>query len=87
MLPSLSVNRSWNARLLPSISKHILFKENLLANYLPLIFVQFSRTMDVNVKAVLNISQVVAKKMVENKTHGAIVNISSQASKVSHYYK
>lgn len=41
-----------------------------------------SRTFDVNVKAVLNISQVVARKMVENKTHGAIVNISSQASKV-----
>lgn len=39
--------------------------------------------MDVNVKAVLNISQVVGRKMVENKTHGAIVNISSQASKVN----
>lgn len=38
---------------------------------------------DVNVKAVLNISQIVAKKMIENKTPGAIVNISSQASKVS----
>lgn len=37
---------------------------------------------DVNVKAVLNISQVVARKMIENKTAGAIVNISSQASKV-----
>lgn len=40
------------------------------------------RTFDVNVKAVLNISQVVARKMVENKTLGTIVNISSQASKV-----
>ncbi|KAM3964545.1 L-xylulose reductase-like [Aphomia sociella] len=40
----------------------------------------FDILFDVNVKAVLNISQVVARKMVENKTHGAIVNISSQAS-------
>lgn len=37
---------------------------------------------DINVKAVLNISQIIAKKMIENKTPGAIVNISSQASKV-----
>lgn len=42
----------------------------------------FFRMFNINVKAVLNISQVVARKMVENKTHGAIVNISSQASKV-----
>ncbi|XP_004925887.1 L-xylulose reductase-like [Bombyx mandarina] len=43
----------------------------------------FDKTFDVNVKAVLNISQVVARKMIENKTHGAIVNISSQASKAA----
>ncbi|VVD05647.1 unnamed protein product [Leptidea sinapis] len=43
----------------------------------------FDRTFDVNVKAVLNISQIVAKKMIENKIHGSIVNISSQASKRS----
>lgn len=43
----------------------------------------FDKTFDVNVKAVLNISQIVAKKMIENKTHGAIVNISSQASKAA----
>ncbi|XP_026725277.1 L-xylulose reductase-like [Trichoplusia ni] len=41
----------------------------------------FDKTFDVNVKAALNISQIIARKMVENKTHGAIVNISSQASK------
>lgn len=46
-----------------------------------------SRTFDVNVKAVLNISQVVARKMVENNTHGVIVNISSQASKVLSFLK
>ncbi|KAI5651834.1 enoyl-(Acyl carrier protein) reductase domain-containing protein [Phthorimaea operculella] len=44
---------------------------------------EFEKTFDVNVKAVLNISQVVARKMVEKKTHGAIVNISSQASKAA----
>lgn len=43
----------------------------------------FNKTFDVNVKAVLNISQVVARKMVENKTLGTIVNISSQASKAA----
>ncbi|XP_039754343.1 uncharacterized short-chain type dehydrogenase/reductase y4vI-like [Pararge aegeria] len=43
----------------------------------------FDKTFNVNVKAALNISQVVAKKMVENKTHGTIVNISSQASKAA----
>ncbi|XP_045448613.1 D-erythrulose reductase-like [Melitaea cinxia] len=43
----------------------------------------FNKTFDINVKAVLNISQVVARKMVENKTPGTIVNISSQASKAA----
>ncbi|CAH0579231.1 unnamed protein product [Chrysodeixis includens] len=42
---------------------------------------EFDKTFDVNVKAALNISQIIARKMVDNKTHGAIVNISSQASK------
>ncbi|CAH2106443.1 unnamed protein product [Euphydryas editha] len=43
----------------------------------------FNKTFDINVKAALNISQVVARKMVENKTPGSIVNISSQASKAA----
>lgn len=43
----------------------------------------YDKMFNVNVKAVLNISQIVARKMVENKTHGAIVNISSQASKAA----
>ncbi|XP_045526257.1 D-erythrulose reductase-like [Pieris brassicae] len=43
----------------------------------------FDKTFDVNVKAVLNISQVVARKMIEKKINGAIVNISSQASKAA----
>uniref|UniRef100_A0A2A4JCF4 Ketoreductase domain-containing protein n=1 Tax=Heliothis virescens TaxID=7102 RepID=A0A2A4JCF4_HELVI len=44
----------------------------------------FDKMFNINVKATLNISQIVARKMVENKTHGAIVNISSQASKSSY---
>lgn len=43
----------------------------------------FDKMFDVNVKAALNISQVVARKMIENKTHGTIVNISSQAAKAA----
>ncbi|CAB3224148.1 unnamed protein product [Arctia plantaginis] len=40
-------------------------------------------TISVNVKAILNVSQVLAKKMIENKIKGSIVNISSQASKAA----
>jgi L-xylulose reductase len=36
----------------------------------------------VNVKAVINVSQVVAEGMIKRKTGGSIVNISSQASQV-----
>ncbi|KAL0893012.1 hypothetical protein ABMA27_014671 [Loxostege sticticalis] len=39
----------------------------------------FDFTMDF-VKAILNVSQIVAKKMIDNKIKGSIVNISSQAS-------
>ena len=34
---------------------------------------------DVNVKAIINITQIVAKGMIERKTGGSIVNVSSQA--------
>ena len=40
------------------------------------------RTFAVNVKSVLNLSQSVAKKMIEAKRPGSIVNVSSQASMV-----
>lgn len=40
----------------------------------------FDLTFDVNVKAVLNVSQVVARSMIERKSGGSIVNISSQAA-------
>ncbi|XP_028174661.1 D-erythrulose reductase-like [Ostrinia nubilalis] len=39
----------------------------------------FDLTMDF-VKAMLNVSQIIAKKMIDNKIKGSIVNISSQAS-------
>ncbi|CAG9584618.1 unnamed protein product [Danaus chrysippus] len=41
----------------------------------------FDRMVGINLKSVINISQVVAKKMIEKKIAGAIVNVSSQASK------
>lgn len=41
---------------------------------------QFDLTMNVNVKAIFNISQIISGDMIERKIHGSIVNISSQAS-------
>ncbi|CAH0397913.1 unnamed protein product [Chilo suppressalis] len=43
----------------------------------------FDDSISINVKAVMNVSQIVAKKMIENKINGAIVNVSSQASKAA----
>ncbi|GBP62868.1 hypothetical protein EVAR_44724_1, partial [Eumeta japonica] len=43
----------------------------------------FDKLMNINVKSVLNVSQVIAKKMVDAKSGGAIVNVSSQASKAA----
>ncbi|XP_063361692.1 L-xylulose reductase-like [Cydia amplana] len=40
----------------------------------------FDRTMSINVRAILNVSQVVAQKMIQHKIKGSIVNISSKAS-------
>ncbi|KOB73208.1 L-xylulose reductase [Operophtera brumata] len=40
----------------------------------------FDEIISVNVRAILNVSQVVAKKMIQNNIKGSIVNISSQAS-------
>lgn len=40
----------------------------------------FDRTMAVNVRAVMLVSQVIARGMIERKRGGAIVNLSSQAS-------
>lgn len=40
----------------------------------------FDTTMNVNIKAVLFLSQIIAKKMIANGKGGSIVNVSSQAS-------
>ncbi|XP_026725278.1 L-xylulose reductase-like [Trichoplusia ni] len=40
-------------------------------------------TMAVNVRAMINVSQIVAKKMIQNHIKGSIVNLSSQASKAA----
>ncbi|CAG4979972.1 unnamed protein product [Colias eurytheme] len=40
----------------------------------------FDQTMQVNVRAILNITQVVSKRMIQNGIKGSIVNISSQGS-------
>ncbi|KAL2726790.1 L-xylulose reductase isoform X1 [Vespula squamosa] len=43
----------------------------------------FDLVFDVNVKAILNVSQVVAKNMIERNVAGSIVNVSSQASQAA----
>jgi hypothetical protein len=42
------------------------------------IFVNIFRLFNANVKQVINVSQIFAKKMIEEKIQGAIVNVSSQ---------
>nr|CAD7464496.1 unnamed protein product [Timema tahoe] len=41
-------------------------------------------SFNINVKSIINVSQVIAKGMVDRKKGGSIVNISSQASKARH---
>lgn len=43
----------------------------------------YFRQFNVNVKAIINVSQVVAKKMINNKSGGSIVNVSSQVIFIS----
>lgn len=43
----------------------------------------FYRSLAVNFKAVINISQLLSQKWMENKYSGVIVNVSSVASKIS----
>jgi len=42
----------------------------------------FDLMMNTNVKSVINVSQIVAQKMIDSKMPGAIVNVSSLASKL-----
>lgn len=51
-----------------------------LAPFLELSEEQFDLTMNVNVKAIFNITQIISGDMIERKIHGSIVNVSSQAS-------
>ncbi len=44
------------------------------------IFVNICRLFNANVKQVINVSQIFAKKMIEEKIQGAIVNVSSQVT-------
>ncbi|KAI8435936.1 hypothetical protein MSG28_004104 [Choristoneura fumiferana] len=43
----------------------------------------FDQTISINVRAALNVSQIVAQKMIKHGIKGSIVNISSQASKAA----
>ena len=43
----------------------------------------FDQTFAVNVKAMMNVSQIVAKDMIQKKISGSIVNLSSQASEAA----
>lgn len=44
---------------------------------------EFDLVFNVNVKAIMNVSQLVAKNMIKRNVGGSIVNISSQASKAA----
>ncbi|XP_015127844.1 L-xylulose reductase [Diachasma alloeum] len=54
-----------------------------LAPFLQLTKEDFDITMDVNVKAIFNVSQIVAEDMIKRNCAGSIVNISSQASQAA----
>lgn len=56
---------------------------NVLESFLDIKQESFDKIFNVNLKAVVNVSQVVAKRMVADKTGGSIVNVSSQASQAA----
>ncbi|MGQ9665485.1 MAG: SDR family oxidoreductase [bacterium] len=55
----------------------------ILEPFLETTIKNFDETMNVNVRAMMIVSQVVAKNMIERKSGGAIVNISSIANEVA----
>lgn len=55
----------------------------LLKPFLEATSEDFDLTFDVNVKAVMNVSQIVAKNLIKRKLSGSIVNLSSQASEAA----
>ncbi len=54
---------------------------NILEDFLDVTPEAFDCVFGVNLKAVINVSQVVAKRLIQRGSGGAIVNVSSQASK------
>ncbi|XP_075072886.1 L-xylulose reductase [Mixophyes fleayi] len=52
----------------------------LLQPFLEITQEMFDRSFDVNVRAAIVVSQIVARRMIERGVSGAIVNVSSQAS-------
>ena len=54
-----------------------------LAPFLELTEAQFDLTFGVNVRAMFNVSQVVAGHLIRRKSGGAIVNLSSQAAQAA----
>jgi L-xylulose reductase len=59
------------------VNNAAVFKQSAFVETVP---EQFDELYEVNVKAVLNVSQVVVKSLIARSSPGAIVNISSQAS-------
>ncbi|XP_052740087.1 L-xylulose reductase-like [Bicyclus anynana] len=57
----------------------VVFPESLLECTLEAI----DQTMNVNVKGIINVTQILANKMIKNNIKGSIVNISSQTSKAA----
>ncbi|KAG8233906.1 hypothetical protein J437_LFUL005234 [Ladona fulva] len=55
----------------------------LLESFMEITPANIDRSFNVNVKSVINVSQVVAKSMIDRKLGGAIVNVSSQASQAA----
>ncbi|XP_043483853.1 L-xylulose reductase [Leptopilina heterotoma] len=81
--------KDWNAtrRIVQSVLPIDLLVNNagvaLLKPFLEATSEDFDLTFDVNVKAVMNISQIVAKDLIQRKMPGSIVNLSSQASEAA----
>ncbi|KAM4031766.1 L-xylulose reductase [Anomaloglossus baeobatrachus] len=55
----------------------------LLQPFLEVTAEAFDRSFDVNVRAAILVSQIVARQMIKRRVGGAIVNVSSQASQVA----
>ena len=54
-------------------------------NFLKISMKEFEDVLNVNLKSVFKLSQIIAKKMVKNKIRGNIINLSSQLGHVAAY--